>query len=260
MNLACRTPPKVWTREPILALLVPLRYIPFSFINGKLWLKQSVGLLPGKLHFKQIKMPRDQCRSCLSGCVHLLSEHACPCVFICIPELACGWIIHKVKVLLWDGTPFENTRIYLHLFVTCLSVFTAWIPAVGLSWRFPICLKHTHTPSTTMDIQHPLHILQRDHLTSWSSNNPSMKITKGGTDEKYLIPAVTGLCCIYAAPDRKRLAYLTPPHASDSLQDINGRHYIVSQLCLLCLPQWVLVINVVVCFMKSPRGRGGGHV
>lgn len=135
MNFACRTPPKVWTREPILAVLVPLRYISFSFINGKLWLKQSVGLLPGKLSFKQIKMPRDQCRSCLSGCVHLLSEHVCPCVFICIPELACGWIIHKVKGLLRDGTHFENTHIYLHLFVTCLSVFTARIPAVGLRGR-----------------------------------------------------------------------------------------------------------------------------
>lgn len=195
MNFACRTPPKVWTREPILAVLVPLRYIPFSFINGKLRLKQSVGLLPGKLYFKQIKMLRDQCRSCLSGCVHLLSEHACPCMFICIPELACSWIIHKVKALLWDETPFENTHIYLHFFVTCLSVFPARIPAVGLNWRFPNCLKHTHHPQPwTYNI---LCTSYREVVSlPEASNNPSMKITKG---VDYLIPAVTRLrlhiCC-----------------------------------------------------------------
>lgn len=51
-----------------------------------------------------------------------------------------------------------------------------------------------------MDIQQPLHILQREIVSlPEASNNPSMKNTKGGADEKYLIPAATGLrlriCC-----------------------------------------------------------------
>lgn len=203
-------------------------------------------------------MPRDQCRSCLSGCVHLLSEHVYPCVFICIPELACGWIIHTVKGLHWDGTHFENTYIHLHLFVTCLSVFTAQIPTVGLRGTFPNCLKHT--------IRHHGHTASFAHPTEReivslpeASNNPSMKRTKGGADEKNLIPAVTRLrlriCC-----SRQEAFSIFNSATCKPLTAGHQWHYIVSQLCLLCLPQWVLVINVVVCFMKGPQGRGGGHV
>lgn len=66
MNLACRTAPKVRTGEPIAAVLVPLRYVPFAFINGEL------GLVRGSFISDRLK-----CREINAGAAYLDAGVSC---------------------------------------------------------------------------------------------------------------------------------------------------------------------------------------
>lgn len=121
-----------------------------------------------------------------------------------------------------------KTHIYIFTFVCNMSVCVySTDPCSGFNF------KASKLSKTHMIHQHG-HTSYREIVSlPEASNIPSMKNTlMRSTQSQQSLDSG-----IYAAPDRKRLACLTPPHASDTLQDINGRHCIVSQLCLLCLPQ-----------------------
>lgn len=166
-------------RRGNLAFLVPLRYIPFSFIISERSLQQSIWLLLGKIYFKQFLILRDQCRSCLSGCMRLLSEHVCPCVFICIRELVWVWIIHKVKVLLWEGVQCTlKTYIKTYTFIWNMSICVySMYPCRG--WKIEgiylvifFLLPNTHDILTRFN----LHSLRKEIVSLHKpSSEPSMK-------------------------------------------------------------------------------------